>query len=139
MEEKKDRESTHLRYFGIDRMLPFLVRYKKQMLTMVLLAMAGTVIDVVVPLLQRYALNHFVTLKTLDTLPAFIALYVAAVLFAGGSNYISCLMATELEVWLDRDMRNKAFEHLQTLSFSYFNQNSVGYIHARVMSDTSRM
>ena len=139
MEEKKERESTHLKYFGIDRMLPFLVKYKKQMLAMVLLAMAGTVIDVAVPLLQRYALNHFVTLKTLDTLPVFIVLYVAAVLFAGGSNYISCLMATELEVWLDRDMRNKAFEHLQTLSFSYFNQNSVGYIHARVMSDTSRL
>ena len=73
MEEKKERESTHLKYFGIDRMLPFLVKYKKQMLAMVLLAMAGTVIDVAVPLLQRYALNHFVTLKTLDTLPVFIA------------------------------------------------------------------
>ena len=32
MEEKKERESTHLKYFGIDRMLPFLVKYKKQML-----------------------------------------------------------------------------------------------------------
>ena len=31
MEEKKERESTHLKYFGIDRMLPFLVQYKKQM------------------------------------------------------------------------------------------------------------
>ena len=32
-----------------------------------------------------------------------------------------------------------AFHHLQTLSFSYFNQNSVGYIHARVMSDTGKI
>ena len=31
------------------------------------------------------------------------------------------------------------FNHLQTLSFSYYNQNSVGYIHARVMSDTARI
>ena len=139
MENKPEQESTHLRWFGVDRMLPFLSKYKKQILAMVLFATAGTVVDVVIPLLQRYALNHFVTGKTLDTLPVFIVLYVMAVLFAGGSNYISCLMATELEVWLDRDMRNKAFEHLQTLSFSYFNQNSVGYIHARVMSDTSRL
>ena len=28
---------------------------------------------------------------------------------------------------------------MQTLSFSYFNQNSVGYVHARVMSDTDRI
>ena len=41
-----------------------------------------------------------------------------------------------VEMSIDRDLRNKAFNHLQTLSFSYFNRNSVGYIHARVMSDT---
>ena len=137
MEEKQ--ESIHLRFFGIDRMLPFLSAYKKELLVMVLLAMAGTATDVFVPVLQRYALNHFVMQKTLDTLPLFLAVYVAAVVFAGVMNYISCKLATEIEVWLDRDMRNKAFEHLQTLSFSYFNRNSVGYIHARVMSDTSRL
>ena len=133
------QETVRLRFFGIDRMLPFLSVYRKELLIMVLFAMAGTGTDVLVPVLQRYALNHFVVQKTLDTLPLFLAVYVFAVVFAGVMNYISCKLATEIEVWLDRDMRNKAFEHLQTLSFSYFNQNSVGYIHARVMSDTSRL
>ena len=133
------QESVRLRFFGIDRMLPFLSIYRKELLVMVLLAMAGTATDVFVPVLQRYALNHFVVQKTLDTLPLFLTVYVFAVVFAGVMNYISCKLATEIEVWLDRDMRNKAFEHLQTLSFSYYNQNSVGYIHARVMSDTSRL
>ena len=137
MEEKNN--SVRLRFFGIDRMLPFLSVYKKELFFMVFLAMAGTATDVFVPVLQRYALNHFVARKTLDTLPLFLAVYMFAVVFAGIMNYISCKLATEIEVWLDRDMRNKAFEHLQTLSFSYFNQNSVGYIHARVMSDTSRL
>ena len=137
MEEKDN--SVRLRFFGIDRMLPFLSVYKKELFFMVLLAMAGTATDVFVPVLQRYALNHFVARKTLDTLPLFLAVYMFAVVFAGIMNYISCKLATEIEVWLDRDMRNKAFEHLQTLSFSYFNQNSVGYVHARVMSDTSRL
>ena len=137
MEEKDN--SVRLRFFGIDRMLPFLSVYKKELFFMVLLAMAGTATDVFVPVLQRYALNHFVARKTLDTLPLFLVVYVFAVVFAGVMNYISCKLATEIEVWLDRDMRNKAFEHLQTLSFSFFNQNSVGYVHARVMSDTSRL
>ena len=137
MEEKDN--SVRLRFFGIDRMLPFLSVYKKELFFMVFLAMAGTATDVFVPVLQRYALNHFVARKTLDTLPLFLAVYMFAVVFAGIMNYISCKLATEIEVWLDRDMRNKAIEHLQTLSFSYFNQNSVGYIHARVMSDTSRL
>ena len=137
MEEKDN--SVRLRFFGIDRMLPFLSVYKKELFFMVFLAMAGTATDVFVPVLQRYALNHFVARKTLDTLPLFLTVYMFAVVFAGIMNYISCKLATEIEVWLDRDMRNKAFEHLQTLSFSYFNQNSVGYIHARIMSDTSRL
>ena len=137
MEEKDN--SVRLRFFGIDRMLPFLSVYKKELFFMVFLAMAGTATDVFVPVLQRYALNHFVARKTLDTLPRFLTVYMFAVVFAGIMNYISCKLATEIEVWLNRDMRNKAFEHLQTLSFSYFNQNSVGYIHARVMSDTSRL
>ena len=46
-------------------------------------------------------------------------------------------MKTENQV--NRDLRAAAFSHLQTLSFSYFNQNSVGYIHSRVMSDTGRI
>ena len=40
---------------------------------------------------------------------------------------------------VNRDLRNASFNHLQELSFSYFNQNNVGYVHARVMSDTGRI
>ncbi len=134
-----EKQNVHLRFFGIDRMLPFLSRYKKEMLLMVLCGIAGTVIDVIVPVLQRYALNHFVAGNTLDTLPVFVGIYIFVILFAGAMNYISATLACDVEVWLDRDMRNSAFAHLQTLSFSYFNTNSVGYVHARVMSDTSRL
>ena len=132
-------ETTHLRWFGLDRMLPFLSAYRRPMLMMVLTSFASTLIDIAAPLLQRYALNHFVAGGTLDTLPVFIALYLAAILFSGWMNYITCTLATDIEVWLDRDLRNQAFAHLQTLSFAYFNTSSVGYIHARVMSDTSRL
>ena len=62
-----------------------------------------------------------------------------AILTSSVANYISCYNALAVEVRMNRDLRNAAFSHLQTLSFSYFNQNSVGYIHARVMSDTSRI
>ena len=91
------------------------------------------------PLFQRHALNRYVSLQTLDTLPYFIVLYLVCIVFAGIVNYISMSNATKVEVSVNRDLRNAAFDHLQTLSFSYFNQNSVGYIHARVMSDTARI
>ena len=138
MNNASENQSS-LKFFGIGKMLPFLKKYRGMMLTMVLCGIAGSVIDIGTPLLQRYALNHFVGLGTLDTLALFVLLYVFVIVFAGASNFISAKNALWLEVRLDRDLRNAAFEHLQTLSFSYYSQNSVGYIHSRVMSDTSRI
>ena len=128
-----------LPFFGVGRILPYLKKYRAVLALMMLCGLAGSVIDVAGPLFQRYSLNHFVGDGTLDTLPLFIAGYLGIILFSAGANYISCFYATKVEVEVDRDLRNEAFAHLQTLSFSYFNQNSVGYIHARVMSDTSRI
>jgi ATP-binding cassette subfamily B protein len=84
-------------------------------------------------------LDHFVVQKTLDTIWVFTAAYFLTYCLAAVVNYISCTLATVIEVQVSRDMRHAAFSHLQKLSFSYFNQNSVGYIHARLMSDTSRI
>lgn len=128
-----------LPFFGIGRLLPFLKKYRMRFVGMIVFGLCGSAVDILIPLLQRYALDHFVAQNTLDTLVWFILLYVAAVVFAGLVNYIAFSLAFRTEVNVNRDLRNAAFKHLQTLSFSYFNQNSVGYIHARVMSDTSRI
>lgn len=136
---KEKNEDVSLKYFGIGKVVPFLKKYRRQVKIMLLCSLATGLVDTILPLFSRYALNHFVTGSTLDTLPLYICLYIAAIVFSALNNYYSCTLATKIEVWLSRDMRNKAFEHLQTLSFSYFNQNSVGYIHARLISDTGRI
>lgn len=137
--KKNSENKKGLPFFGVGKILPFLKRYVKQILIMVSCGLVGSLVDILVPLFQRYALNRFVTENTLDTLPVFIIVYVLAILFAGATNYVACTLATSIEVWIDRDLRNAAFSHLQNQSFAYFNQNSVGYIHARVISDTSRI
>lgn len=134
--EKKEKG---LPFFGVGKMIPFLAKFKKFIFTMMLCALCGSVVDVGTPLLQRYALNHFVGGGTLDTMWIFIIVYVFVLLFSAAANYIACKYALSIEVWMNRDLRNAAFKHLQELSFSYYNQNSVGYIHARVMSDTERI
>lgn len=135
--EKKNARS--LPFFGIGKILPYLRPYRGVLTLMVLCGLAGSVVDILIPLYQRYALNHFVGQGTLDYIAAYVALYLLSIVFAGFVNYIAMSNAMKVEVSINRDLRNAAFDHLQTLSFSYFNQNSVGYIHARVMSDTSRI
>lgn len=135
----KKAEKSGLPFFGVGKIIPYLARYKKQVYAMLVCGLLGSVIDIAQPILQRYSINHFIGGGTLDTLPWFIAIYFGTILLSAAANYISCTDATCLEVWIDRDLRNDAFAHLQTLSFSYFTQNSVGYIHARVISDSSRI
>ena len=133
MEQKK------LRFFGIGKILPFLRPFRKDLMVMMVLGLISSGTDILLPLFQRYALDHFVVQKTLDTIWVFTAAYFLTYCLAAVVNYISCTLATVIEVKVGRDMRQAAFSHLQKLSFSYFNQNSVGYIHARLMSDTSRI
>ncbi|MBO4429532.1 MAG: ABC transporter ATP-binding protein, partial [Clostridia bacterium] len=127
------------RFFGIPLVFPYLKNYRKLVFAMITCGLISSGVDVVLPMFREYALNHFVANETLDTLAYFIVTYVLTVLAAGICNYVSCYYAMHNEVSINRDLRRDAFNHLQNLSFSYFNQNSVGYIHARVMSDTSRI
>ena len=136
MEEQK---TSHLKYFGIGKILPFLRKVKNLIFIMVFFGLTGSATDIILPLFQRYALDHFMGLGIFDTIAIFLVLYLLTILIAAGSNYISCALATIIEMRVNRELRQTGFEHLQTLSFSYFNQNSVGYIHARLMSDTSRI
>ena len=141
MARKRDeqKEYVSLPYFGINKLLPYLKPYRGIIFSMVFLGLAGGLVDIVLPLFQRYALNHFIAYETLDTLGSFIAAYVGILLFQVIANGISAYQASQVELFVGRDMKRASFNHLQTLAFSYYNQNSVGYIHARVMSDTNRI
>ena len=136
--EKRD-ERASLPFFGIPRLFPFIRKYRRTLTLMFFCGLGGTAVDLALPLLQRYALNHYIAERTLDTLPFYIVLYVLILLFGAAVNYTSTLGAWSTEVRINRDLRSSAFDHLQKLSFSYFNQNAVGYIHSRVMSDTGRI
>ena len=135
----KETNKTKLKFFGIGRIVPYLAKLKKLIVFMVFFGLMGSLTDIILPLFQRYALDHYVGLGTFDTIGIFLVLYVLTILVAAGSNYISCALAIIIEMRSTRELRQRGFNHLQTLSFSYFNQNSVGYIHARLMSDTSRI
>lgn len=134
-----DKDYTALPYFGINKLLPYLKPYRAIIFSMIMLGFAGGLVDIVLPLFQEYAINHFIAKQTTDTMGSFIVVYLAVLVFQVLANGISAYQACQIEMYVGRDMKRESFNHLQTLAFSYFNQNSVGYIHARVMSDTNRI
>ena len=137
MEEEK--KVTRLPFFGIGKIIPYVRAYRGIMAVMIILGCLSSLIDSAYPLFNRYALDHFIGERTLSGLRTFILLYLGILIFQVADNFVTAYLCGKVEMSVDRDLRNAAFNHLQTLSFSYFNQNNVGYIHARVMSDTGKI
>lgn len=121
------------------KMFPFFKPYRKYfMITLGLnIFLAG--VDVLTPLFQSYAIDHFIVPNTLQGIGVFAAAYVGMIVMQTVSVYWSVHAATTIEMCVGKDLKWAQFKHLQTLSFSYYNTTPVGYIHARVMSDTLKI
>ncbi len=136
---KKTQDYVKLPFFGIPRLLPFLRPYAKDLIVMTVLGLLGSAVDIVIPLFQKYAIDVYIAERVTDTIGYFVGAYVFVLIVQVLANYKTFYNATYIEMKIGEDLKQSCFDHLQTLSFSYFNQNSVGYVHSRVMSDTSRI
>ena len=135
----ENKTITTLPFMGIPRLWPYLKPYLPKMAVMIFLGAMVSMVDSIIPLFNRYAINNFITKGTLDGIAIFAFTYAAVLVIKLIMDFTSAYMCGFIEMSVDRDLRNAAFNHLQELSFSYFNQNNVGYIHARVMSDTGKI
>ena len=126
-----------LRFFGLGKLKPFIATYKLMFAAMIACTILVGIFNTALPLFQQYAFNNFIEGNTLNGIVPFIILYVLCLLVTMVLDFVASFNCCKLEMYTLRDMRRTAFNHLQTLSVSYFNVNSVGRIHARVMSDTS--
>lgn len=121
------------------KMLPFFRPYYKYFFTTIGLNVLLVAVDVLVPLFQSYAIDHFIIPNTLQGIRLFSLVYVAVIVMQTISVFFSVRAAIHIEMHVGKDLKRAQFVHLQKLSFSYYNTTSVGYIHARVMSDTSKI
>lgn len=136
---ENNNKPVKLPFFGIPRLHPYIKQYYPKIIFMIILGILSSLADSFYPIFNRYALDNFVGKGTLKGLGVFVFLYVAILLLQVVDNFVCCYMCGQVELSVDRDLRNAAFNHLQELSLAYFNQNNVGYIHARVMSDTGKI
>lgn len=121
------------------RLLPFVKPYRWMLLLIVVTNIAMSVADVLLPLFQRYVVDNFIEQGTLMGFRPFIAAYLTVIILQVFSFVLYTLNAMKVEMRMGRDLKKACFTHLQTLSFSYYNVTPVGYILARVMSDTNKI
>ena len=121
------------------RIWPFLKPFRWTFALMVGLNALTGLTDVLLPLLQRYAIANFIESETLSGLLPYGSVYLAVILIQSLLVVAFCRQSMRIEMHMGRDMRIAMFHHLQTLSFSYYNVTPVGYILSRVMNDSQRI
>ena len=141
MSEQEEYRSTDWKTMrkNLAAMRPYMRSLRRYTVPMLITGVIVSSIDAIYPLFRQYVLDHFIALKTLDTLPQFILLYLVVLVVQVILNFVSTYYCGRVEMGVGQKLRDASFDHVQELSFSYFNQNNVGYIHARIMSDTARI
>ena len=135
-----EKEYTQAFDWGIwARLKPFLKNYRADFAGMLAFNGLTALVDVVLPLMQRYAIANFIEKGVTAGLVPYALVYLALIVLQGFSVMWFCNNSMRIEMYLGRDMKQKLFHHLQTLSFSFYNVTPVGYLLSRLMSDTNRI
>lgn len=113
--------------------------HKAQVIPLILfnIVLAGS--DIIIPLLNRYALDTFVIEQRDTSLVPFIVVYCFMIVLQCALVYAFFRLAARIESNFGKNLRRKCFEKLQKLTFSYFDRTANGWLMARITSDTARL
>jgi len=129
VEKAKDARGT------LRRLLSYLGEYKVTLLIVSLLTIGSTLLSLAGPYLQGVAIDQFISTGDRDGLIRIITLlagtYLAGTLASMGAGWV---MASISQKSLMK-MRKELFEHMQTLSLSYFDKSPAGDLMSRLTND----
>ncbi|TVP93726.1 MAG: ABC transporter ATP-binding protein [Acholeplasmatales bacterium] len=96
-------------------------------------------VDVAYPLINRYAIDRIIGENDLSLLPRFIIMYLIYVIVLASMVFTFIRVAGHIQNQLAYTIRKKAFEKLQALPFSYYDRTPIGWIMARMTSDSRNL
>ena len=120
------------------RFVPYYRKYVGELVFDMFCAVLTTAATLALPLLVREITNRAVTDAAGIEVSWILGLgliYLFLRLLDSAANYLMSAKGHIMGAKLERDMRSELFEHLQQLSFSYYNNTKVGQIMSRITSD----
>ena len=122
----------------LESFLPYYGRYKKILIFDLFCAALTTLGELILPLMLRYITNQ--GMQNLASMTAGIViriggLYLLLRIIDSLAAYYMAYTGHVMGVYIETDMRQDAFEHLQMLSDSYYSNTKVGQIMSRITSD----
>ena len=140
MQFQEEQEYTKRFDAGLwKRLMHYSRPFYKYLAAVALCMICSALMDTLFPLMNRYAIDTFVTQGTLEGVGGFAALYIFFVLFQVGCIFSFIHFANKTEIGLCHRIRRMAFARLQEQPFSYYDHTPVGYLIARMTNDTQRL
>jgi len=102
-----------------------------------LIVVASSAITSVIPWLLRQAIDAISAGAPLNTIWKLSGLIVLAAIVGGAFRYGMRELINGVSRWIEYDLRNDLFTHLETLDSAYFAQTRTGDIMARLTNDLS--
>lgn len=136
-EEEEFKRSFSIKIWA--KLSTFLKPYKFYLILAIIANLFVAFVDVMFPLFQKYAIDTFIAPLSTKGIESFILVYIIAIILQVIFVIIFTRFSMYLEMNIGKDLKRATFMHLQKLSFSYYNTTPVGYIIARVMSDTNKI
>lgn len=136
----KERESinTQKTSYLIKRFIPYFRPYKHILALDLFCATLTTLCDLVLPVIVRYLTNkaaYDLSQLTLQSILTIGTIYLALRMIDVIANYYMASVGHIMGARIETDMRRDLFEHLQDLSYSFYNNTKVGQLMARITSD----
>ena len=134
MENTKQKHPKGL----ILRFLPYFKKYRAVLFFDLFCAALTTVCELVLPMLVRYVTNagiNDLASLTVELVLKIGALYLFLRLVDAAANFFMASIGHIMGTKIETDMRTAMFDHLQKLSFNYFDNTKVGQIMTRITTD----
>ena len=99
------------------------------------MAALSSVLSIVAPILVRRTLSLIGIGGALREIIFLLSIVFVLYALSSFCSFIRIKWGHFLGVWIEKDMRNDLFNHLQKLSFSYFDRHKTGDIMSRISND----
>ena len=122
----------------IGRFIPYFKPYKNVLLLDLFCAFLTTGCDLILPMILRFLANkgtEDLSSITVQLIASLAGVYLVLRIIDAIANYYMTRIGHIMGARIETDMRKDAFDHIQKLSDSYFNNTKVGQIMSRITND----
>ena len=137
--EKEGKASVTTQEMKNKSLLAIFLSYYKPHMRLFLIdmccALGISLVDLAFPWASRRALNELLPQNLYTAFFAVMAILLGAYLLRAGMQYVVAYWGHIMGVRIEADIRRDLFEHIQTLSFSFYDKNRTGQLMSRATSD----